>query len=130
MNVGYLKSGRIDAVQRELSAIVNVTQGATIKIIIETCYLTDDEKVLASRLARDAGAEYVKTSTGYGPGGATIGDVRLIAKAVPGIKIKASGGVRTFDAAKGLLEAGASRIGTSSGPKIMEEFKQALDGHI
>jgi len=120
MNVGYLKSGRVDALQRELSALVSVTQGATIKIIIETCYLTDEEKVRAARLVRDSGAAFVKTSTGYGPGGATIEDVRLIAKEVPGIKIKASGGIRTFEDAKRFLEAGASRIGTSSGPRIME----------
>jgi len=124
MNFGYLKSGRIDEVRRELSALVSVTPGATVKIIIETCYLSDGEKVLAARLAREAGAAFVKTSTGYGPGGATLGDVELIKKEVPGIKIKASGGIRTFEAAKGFLEAGASRIGTSSGPRIIEEAKQ------
>jgi deoxyribose-phosphate aldolase len=123
MNVGYLKSGRIEAVTRELSAIVSVSQGATVKVIIETCYLTDEEKVLAARLVRDSGAQFVKTSTGYGPGGATMEDVRLIAAEVPGIKIKASGGIRTYEEAKKLIEAGASRIGTSSGTKIIEGLK-------
>ncbi|HTX43737.1 MAG TPA: deoxyribose-phosphate aldolase [Methanocella sp.] len=122
MNFGYLKSGRVDEVRRELSALVSVTRGATVKVIIEACYLTDEEKVLAVRLIRDSGAAYVKTSTGYGPGGATLGDVALIKKEAPGIKIKASGGIRTFEAAKQFLEAGASRIGTSSGPRIIEEF--------
>jgi deoxyribose-phosphate aldolase len=121
MNFGYLKSGRVEEVQRELSTIASVTGGKTVKVIIEACYLTDEEKVLAAGLAKEAGAAFVKTSTGYGPGGATIEDVRLIAKEVPGIKIKASGGIRTFEAATQLLAAGASRIGTSSGPKIMEQ---------
>lgn len=123
INIGYLKSGWIDNVKCELSEIVNASEGATVKIIIEACYLTDDEKVEAARLVRDSGAPYVKTSTGYGTNGATIEDVKLIKNEVPGIKIKASGGIRTFEAAKNFLEAGASRIGTSSGPKIMGEFK-------
>ncbi len=120
INIGYLKSGWLDSVKRELSEVVDASTGATVKIIIEACYLTDEEKVLAARLIRDAGAPYVKTSTGYGPGGATIQDVALIKREVPGIKIKASGGIRTFEDAKRFLEAGASRIGTSSGPRIME----------
>jgi deoxyribose-phosphate aldolase len=122
MNVGYLKSGRLEDIKRELSGIVAVAQGATVKVIIETCYLTDDEKVLASRIVKDSGADFVKTSTGYGPKGATVEDVQLIAREVPGIKIKASGGIRTFADAKKFLDAGASRIGTSSGPAIMKDF--------
>ncbi len=124
INIGYLKSGRIDDVRRELSALVSVAGGATVKVIIEACYLTDEQKVRAARLVGEAGAAYVKTSTGYGPGGATLEDVRLIASEAPGIKIKASGGIRTLEAARRLLEAGASRIGTSSGPRIIEEAKQ------
>ncbi len=120
INIGYLKSGRIDDVKRELSALINVTQGAAVKIIIEACYLTDEEKVLAARLVRDSGAAFVKTSTGFGPGGATVEDVHLIATEVPGIKIKASGGIRTLEDAIRFLEAGASRIGTSSGPGIIK----------
>lgn len=123
MNVGYLKSGMVEEVKRELSAVVAVAQGATVKVIIETCYLTDEEKVLAARLVKDSGAEFVKTSTGYGPKGATTEDIRLIAKEVPGIKIKASGGIRSFEDAKKFLDAGASRIGTSSGPAIMKGFQ-------
>lgn len=120
INVGYLKSGLLDSVRRELSEVVDASTGAMVKIIIEACYLADEEKVLAARLIRDVGAPYVKTSTGYGPGGATLEDVALIKKEVPGIKIKASGGIRTFENARRFLEAGASRIGTSSGPRIME----------
>lgn len=124
INVGYLKSGWIEMVKRDLSEIVNASQGATVKVIIETCYLTDEEKVLAAKLVRDAGAPFVKTSTGYGSGGATVEDVRLIKREVPGILVKASGGIRTFDEAKRFLEAGASRIGTSSGPQIMSGFQK------
>ncbi len=123
INVGYLKSGWMENVKADLSEIVNASGQATVKIIIETCYLTDQEKVLAARLVRDAGAPFVKTSTGYGPKGATVEDVKLIKNEVPGILIKASGGIRTLDEAKKFIEAGASRIGTSSGPKIMSEFK-------
>ncbi len=124
MNIGYFKSGRIGDTKRELSALVGAAQGAALKVIVETCYLTDEEKVMAARLVRDSGAAYVKTSTGYGPGGATLEDVRLIAREVPGIKIKASGGIRSFDEAIKFLEAGASRIGTSSGPRIVEGLQK------
>ncbi|AFC98906.1 deoxyribose-phosphate aldolase [Methanocella conradii HZ254] len=123
MNIGYFKSGRTDYVRMELEEIIAASKGATVKVIIETCYLTDAEKVEAARLARDAGAPYVKTSTGYGSMGATVEDVRLIKKEVPGIMIKASGGIRTYEDAKRLLDAGATRIGTSSAVKIMEELK-------
>ena len=123
LNVGYLKSGWIDNVKADLSEIVNASGAATVKIIIETCYLTDPEKVLAAKLVRDAGAPFVKTSTGYGPKGAVLEDVKLIKREVPGILIKASGGIRTLEEAKKFIKAGASRIGTSSGPRIMGEFK-------
>jgi deoxyribose-phosphate aldolase len=123
INIGYLRSGRIDSVRQDLSEIVNASREALVKVIIETCYLTDEQKVLAAKLARDSGAPYVKTSTGYGPKGAEVEDIRLIKKEVPGILIKASGGIRTYDDAKKFLDAGASRIGTSSGPKIMEGFR-------
>jgi deoxyribose-phosphate aldolase len=123
INIGYLRSGRIDSVSRDISEIVEASRGATVKVIIETCYLTDVQKVLAAKLVRDAGAQYVKTSTGYGPKGAEAEDILLIRKEVPGILIKASGGIRTYEDAKKFLDAGASRIGTSSGPIIMESFR-------
>jgi deoxyribose-phosphate aldolase len=123
INIGYLKSGLADGVRQDIAGIVDASAGAAVKVIIEACYLTDEEKVLASKIARDAGAAFVKTSTGYGPEGADIEDVRLIKKEVPGIMVKASGGIRTYEDATKFLAAGASRIGTSSGPKIMEHFR-------
>lgn len=120
INVGFLLSGRAAQVQAELDELVDAAGDAAVKIIIEACYLSDEQKVLAATLARDAGAAFVKTSTGYGTGGAKVEDVELLRKNVPGIKIKASGGIRTFGEAKKLIEAGASRIGASSGPGLMK----------
>lgn len=123
INIGYLKSGRIDEVAQEISGIVDAAGDALVKIIIETCYLSDDEKVLASRIVRDRGADFVKTSTGFGSAGAKPEDIALIKKEVPDIKIKASGGIRTFDDAMRMINAGASRIGTSAGPDIIKGSK-------
>lgn len=123
MNISFFKSGRFDHVEREINEIVNASAGATVKIIIETGYLTDEQKVHAAKLVRNAGAPFVKTSTGYGPSGAKFEDVELIKREVPGIKIKASGGIRTFEQAKKLIDAGASRIGTSAGPQIMDSYR-------
>ena len=123
INIGFLLSGRTAQVQAELDDLVDAAGDAAVKIIIEACYLSEEQKVLAATLARDAGAAFVKTSTGYGTGGAKVEDVELLRKKVPGIKIKASGGIRTFEDAKKLIEAGASRIGASSGPTLMKGFK-------
>ncbi len=123
INIGFLLSGRAAQVQAELDDLVDAAGDAAVKIIIEACYLSDEQKVLAGTLARDAGASFVKTSTGYGTGGATVEDIELLRKKVPGIKIKASGGIRTFEGAKKLIESGASRIGASSGPTLMKDFK-------
>ena len=125
INVGFLRSGLDDKVAGEIEAVVNASCGAIVKVIVETCYLTDEQKIAAARYARDAGAEFVKTSTGYGPAGARPEDVRLLAREVPGIRIKASGGIRTYEQAWKFLKAGASRIGTSSGPAIMAEIPLA-----
>ena len=122
INIGYLKSGLADGVRQDISGIVDASGDAAVKVIIEACYLTDEEKVLAANIARDAGAAFVKTSTGYGPKGAEVEDVKLVKKNVPGILVKASGGIRTYEDAMKFLTAGASRIGTSSGPRIMEHF--------
>ena len=119
INVGYLRSGLTGLVARDLADVVGASGDAVVKVILETCYLTDDEKVIAGRLAREAGAGYVKTSTGFGPGGARLEDVALLKREVPGIRIKASGGIRTFAQAQAFLAAGASRIGTSAGPAIV-----------
>ncbi|CAJ35971.1 deoxyribose-phosphate aldolase [Methanocella arvoryzae] len=119
INVGYLRSGMLDLFEKDIRTVVKVSGSAAVKVIIETCYLTDEQKVLAARTAKKCGAAFVKTSTGYGPSGARLEDVRLIREAVPDILIKASGGIRTYEQAKAFTEAGASRIGTSSGIAIV-----------
>lgn len=119
INVGFLRSGLGEQAAAEIRAVVKASGGATVKVIIETCYLTDEQKIAAARYVRDAGAGFVKTSTGYGPTGARLEDVALLAREVPGIRIKASGGIRTYEQARAFIEAGASRIGTSAGPAIV-----------
>ncbi len=120
INVGWLKSGKLDEVREEIQAIKNAIGTKILKVIIETCYLTDDEKVTACNLAVEAGANYVKTSTGFGTGGATFEDVILMKKAVGNkAKIKASGGVKDEATALKYIELGVSRIGTSSGPNLL-----------
>ncbi|MGI6204203.1 MAG: deoxyribose-phosphate aldolase [Anaerovoracaceae bacterium] len=124
INVGALKEGNVDYVRSEIAAARAVTEEhrALLKVIIETCLLTDDEKREACRAAAEAGADFVKTSTGFSTGGATEKDVRLMAEAAgPGVKVKASGGIRTYEAARAMIDAGASRLGTSAAIRIMEE---------
>ncbi len=124
MNISMFKSDELAYVQDEISEIIAAIPGIPVKVIIETCYLTDEEKARACELVINAGAHFVKTSTGFGPGGATAADVRLLADTAAGrIKVKASGGIRTLDDALKMIEAGASRIGTSAGVKIVEDFK-------
>lgn len=124
INTGLAKSGDWEAVKKEISDIVTATPGALHKIIIETCYLTDDEKKMACDAAIEAGAEYIKTSTGFGPSGAVIRDIELIKAFTKGnAGIKAAGGIKTLAQVKACIEAGATRIGTSSGVAIMKEVK-------
>ncbi|MCG0275729.1 MAG: deoxyribose-phosphate aldolase [Thermosediminibacteraceae bacterium] len=128
INVGYLKSGDYYAVKEDIEGVVRAVKEtnpkALVKVILETCYLTENEKVTAIRLCMDAKADFVKTSTGFGPGGATVEDIRLMAKIVGGtMGVKASGGIRDLKTALQMIEAGATRIGTSSGVAIMEEFQ-------
>jgi deoxyribose-phosphate aldolase len=120
--VGLLKSGNDAAVEADIHAVVEAAKGkALTKIIIETCLLTDDEKVRACQLSVKAGADFVKTSTGFSTGGATVADVALMRKNVgPKIGVKASGGVRSKADADAMIQAGANRIGTSNGIKIMQ----------
>ncbi|MDW7740039.1 MAG: deoxyribose-phosphate aldolase [Bacillota bacterium] len=119
IHIGALKSRNEQYVLSDISAVVKAANGKIVKVIIETGLLDDEEKILACNLAKEAGANFVKTSTGFGPGGATIADVQLMRETVgPGIGVKASGGVRTPEDARKMIEAGASRIGTSSGVKI------------
>lgn len=122
INVGWLKSRAFDKVQDDIAQVKQATGNKVLKVILETCYLTDDEKRKACKLAIAAGADYVKTSTGFGTGGATIDDVKLMKEEV-GEKalIKASGGVRDKETALNYIELGVSRIGTSSGIKLVTE---------
>jgi deoxyribose-phosphate aldolase len=121
LNVGALKSGDREAVLRDVRAVVDAGKGkAVVKVIIETCYLTDEEKRRASLICKEAGADFVKTSTGFGTGGATVEDIALIRAVVgPEMGIKASGGVRDLAFARQLIEAGATRLGASSSVAIV-----------
>ncbi|MDK2984886.1 MAG: deoxyribose-phosphate aldolase [Clostridia bacterium] len=122
INIGALKAEDYDSVLRDIREVVEGAGDALVKVIIETCLLTDEEKKKACELAVKAGAHFVKTSTGFGSKGATLEDVMLM-KSVVGDKaeVKASGGIRDITTALKMIEAGASRIGTSQGVKIMEE---------
>ena len=122
INIGRLKDGDYAYVEDEIRRIKKACGQHLLKVIIETCLLTDAEKVKACELAVKAGADYVKTSTGFSTGGATVADIRLMRETVgPTIGVKASGGVRTREDMIALIAAGASRIGTSSGPKLVKE---------
>ena len=123
INVGMAKIGNWDYVYEDIKAVVDAANGVLVKVIIETCYLTDEEKVKACRAAVKAGADFVKTSTGFGTGGATVEDVRLMRSTVgDACKVKASGGIRNLTDFNAMIEAGADRIGCSAGVKIMEEL--------
>lgn len=120
LNVGALKDGNTAFVKRDISEVVRAAEGKPVKVILETCLLTDEQKRLACALCAEAGAAYVKTSTGFGKGGATEHDIRLMREVVgQGMGVKASGGIRTLDDARRMVEAGASRLGTSSSIAIV-----------
>lgn len=123
INIGALKSGYPTFVEREIAAVVKAVRGVPLKVILETSYLTRDEKIAVCEMSKRAGAAFVKTSTGFGHGGATPEDVALM-KSIVGdhLGVKASGGIRSFSDAITLLKAGASRIGTSAGIEILEEI--------
>jgi len=122
MNTGFVKSHNWEAVEKEVTDIVTITPGVIHKIIIETCNLTDNEKKKAALMVVKTGAEFIKTSTGFGAGGAEVKDVELIKSATKGkIGIKAAGGIKTFHQVLEFVNAGATRIGTSSGIAIMKE---------
>ena len=120
INVGALKAGNDALVLDDIKAVVDASGDKLVKVIIEACLLTDDEKVRACQLSKEAGADYVKTSTGFSTGGAKVADVALMRKTVgPDMGVKASGGARSYEDAIAFIEAGASRIGASSGVAIM-----------
>ncbi|WP_429350507.1 deoxyribose-phosphate aldolase [Paenibacillus sp. 4624] len=121
INIGALKDGKDDVVEQDIRAVVEAAAGTLVKVIIETCLLTDDEKVRACQAAVRAGADFVKTSTGFSTGGATPEDIALMRRTVgPDVGVKASGGVRSLEDMQKMIEAGATRIGASSGVKIMQ----------
>ena len=134
-NIGALRSGDYDAVQADIAAVVKAAHaaGAIVKVILETALLDDPQKIKACQLAKAAGADYVKTSTGFGPSGATTHDVALMRETVgPEMGVKASGGIRTLVDFHAMVDAGATRIGTSSGVLIRAEFGRTVrvsEGH-
>ena len=122
INVGWLVAGEDDLVRDDIAAVVAAAKGRCVKVIIETCLLDDEQKARACELSAEAGATFVKTSTGFSTGGATVRDVALMARTVAGrCKVKASGGIHTAAEAQAMIDAGAERIGTSSGIAIVSD---------
>ena len=120
INIGALIAGDTETVLSDIKAVVDAADGALVKVIIETCYLNDSQKQTACLLAKQAGADFVKTSTGFGTGGATVSDVKLMRETVGSdMKIKASGGIRDYGAAKQMLDASADRLGVSASMAIL-----------
>lgn len=123
INIGFLKSGKIKEFENDIAAVREVCKDKLLKVIIETCLLTNEEKIIACEIAKKEKADFVKTSTGFSTGGATAEDIKLMRKTVgQSMGVKASGGVRSFEDAKNFYEAGANRFGTSSGVAIINGF--------
>jgi deoxyribose-phosphate aldolase len=123
LNVGRLRSGELAHVEQEVRAVVAAADGAVVKVILENAYLSDEQKVAACKAVEAAGADYVKTSTGFAPSGATVEDVRLMRASVsPRVKVKAAHGVRTLDALLDVMEAGAARCGATATAAILDDF--------
>ncbi|MBQ8151645.1 MAG: deoxyribose-phosphate aldolase, partial [Firmicutes bacterium] len=125
INVGHLKDGKDDDIVEELKALSSLCheKGAILKVIIETCLLSDEEKITACRLVTESGADFIKTSTGFSTGGATVSDIKLLrANVGEHVKIKASGGIRTLDDTLKFIDAGADRLGCSASISIMKEY--------
>lgn len=129
INVRALQKGRLDIVKKEIEEMVAICRpaGVICKVILETCYLSDAEKETVCRIAKEAGVDFVKTSTSFGTAGATVEDVALMRRVVgPEIGVKAAGGIRDLDTVLAMIKAGATRIGTSSGVTIVEAYKSAV----
>lgn len=125
MNIGLLKSKLDESVKEDINGVIMAANGRTVKVIIETGLLTEEEKIRACKLVEEAGADFIKTSTGFSTSGATIEDIDLIKETVgKNVGIKASGGIKDLQTALDMIESGATRIGTSNGVKIMEELFQ------
>ena len=125
LNIGELKMGNEDYIRREMETLTGICrkQGILIKVIFENCYLTKEEIVRAARIAREVRPDFIKTSTGFGTGGALVEDVKLMKETVGDlVKVKAAGGIRSWDTCRQMIDAGAERIGTSNGVQIIEEF--------
>ena len=124
INVGALRSGDLELVERDIRGVVQAAGGVTVKVIIETALLTEEEKIVACELAQAAGADFVKTSTGFSGGGATVADIELMRRTVgPDMGVKASGGIRNAEDARAMIAAGATRLGASAGIQIMQEMQ-------
>ena len=125
INRGWVKDGLFEAITDEITIVKRACAPAELKVIIECCGLTEEEKIALCRCVTDAGADFIKTSTGFAAGGATVEDVALLAAHVgPGVQVKAAGGIRTFEAAQAMLEAGAHRIGASALVKLFKAEKE------
>lgn len=132
MNMAAFKSGNFDGVVEDIAAVVEAAKPYPVKVIIETCLLTEDEKVVACGLVAKGGAAFIKTSTGFNKGGATLADVQLLAREAKrlGIGVKAAGGIRNYETAKAMVDAGADRIGTSAGVAICLDEEKIEGGGL
>jgi deoxyribose-phosphate aldolase len=129
INIGWLLSGRHEDVQSDIAAVVDAAGEAIVKVILENAYLSHDQKVTACKLTEAAGADFVKTSTGYAPTGATIEDLRLMRENVSAaVKVKAAHGVRTLDALLAVIEAGADRCGATATAAILDDYRARVSG--
>lgn len=125
INISHVKNGDFDLAEEEIRRLKEITGEKILKVIIETCYLTEEEKIRMCQVVTKAGADYIKTSTGFGTAGANLEDIRLFKEHVGGqVKIKAAGGVKTVEDMEAFIEAGASRIGSSSAIQILQQAKQ------
>lgn len=122
INIGAMKAGDYDFVEREITALREATRGKILKVIVETCYLTEEEKIKVCELVTNAGADFIKTSTGFGPSGATIEDINLFKKYIgPKVKMKAAGGISTVEDLEAFVDAGCERIGTSRAIGLLKD---------
>jgi deoxyribose-phosphate aldolase len=127
LNIGQLRSGKLDFVRKDIKAVCDAahTRGAKVKVILENAYLTDEEKVTACKLCEEAGADWVKTSTGFAPGGATLEDLKLMRETVSEkVQVKAAGGVRTLDSILPVIDIGCTRVGATATAVILDEFER------
>ena len=129
LDIGWLRAGELARVEEEIRQVVAAADGAVVKVILENAYLSDEQKVAACKVVEAAGADYVKTSSGFAPSGATVEDIRLMRASVsPRVKVKAAHGVRTLDALLDVMEAGAARCGATATARILDDFTARAGG--